>query len=163
VVSTAGLSQPVADLTTQVEPKPNEEQLQPCQYSLAMPESVRSVGGIWVIFDRGLDFTVFYRNRQVRAFAASHNLAMILALHCRSKEREDMIVDPSKGIGRSLFSALDQFAESASHPELKTAPLIFLGWSGAGSLVGRLAGFRPDRFQAGILYHPGQYEPLAKT
>jgi hypothetical protein len=35
-----------------------------------------------------------------------------------------------------------------------------MGWSGAGSLVGRLARFRPERFLADILYAPGQQEPL---
>ena len=115
---------------------------------------------IWVIFDRGLDYGEFYRSRQVRAFAGTRDLAMVLALHCRSKEREDMDVDPAKGIGRALFTALDQFAEAAARPELRSVPLVAMGWSGGGSLVGRLAGFRPERFLAGILYAPGQYEPL---
>ena len=71
-----------------------------------------------------------------------------------------MIVEPKMGVGRALFTALDQFAESGQRPELKTAPVIVLGWSGAGSLVGRLAGYRPERYLAGIAYAPGQYEPL---
>jgi hypothetical protein len=41
-----------------------------------------------------------------------------------------------------------------------TAPLIVMGWSGAGSLVGRLAAYRPERYLAGIAYAPGQYDPL---
>ena len=71
-----------------------------------------------------------------------------------------MIVEPSKGVGRALFTALDQFAASERRPELRTAPLIAMGWSGAGSLVARLAGWRPERYLAGIAYAPGQYEPL---
>lgn len=81
-------------------------------------------------------------------------------MHCRSIQIEDMDVDPAKGIGRALFAGLDQFAISEARPELKSVPLIALGWSGAGSLVGRLAGFRPDRYLAGIAYAPGQYDPL---
>ena len=71
-----------------------------------------------------------------------------------------MDVDPAKGIGRALFTALDQFADAAARPELRSVPVVAMGWSGAGSLVGRLAGFRPERFLAGILYAPGQYEPM---
>jgi hypothetical protein len=71
-----------------------------------------------------------------------------------------MIVEPARGVGRALFSALDQFADSEHRDELRTVPLITMGWSGAGSLVGRLAGYRPERYLAGIAYAPGQYEPL---
>lgn len=81
-------------------------------------------------------------------------------MHCRSKEREDMIVLPEKGVGRALFAALDQFAAASGHGELKSAGIVALGWSGAGSLVGRLAAYRPSRYVAGIAYAPGQYEPL---
>ena len=56
---------------------------------------------------------------QVRAFALQHRLALVLAMQCRSKEREDMIVDPSRGVGRALFTALDQFAASCDHPNLR--------------------------------------------
>ena len=154
------LPQTSADLTTQVDPRPEEDILKPCQYNLALPELREPVRAVWVIFDRGLDYTEFYRSRQVRAFAGTRKLAMVLALHCRSKEREDMDVDPTKGIGRALFTALDQFAEAAARPELRSVPLVAMGWSGAGSLVGRLAGFQAERFLAGILYTPGQYEPL---
>jgi hypothetical protein len=63
-------------------------------------------------------------------------------------------------VGRALFTAIDQFAASEDKPELKTAPLIAMGWSGAGSLAGRLAGYRPERYLAGIAYAPGQYDPL---
>jgi dienelactone hydrolase len=47
-----------------------------------------------------------------------------------------------------------------NHPELKTAPLIVLGFSGAGALAGRLVGFAPDRIEAAILSHGGQVAPL---
>lgn len=59
-----------------------------------------------------------------------------------------------------MFTALDQFAESEKHLELKSVPIIPMGWSGAGSLAARLAGYRPGRYLAGVAYVPGQYEPL---
>jgi len=55
---------------------------------------------------------------------------------------------------------LEQFGESAHRGELKRVPIIAMGWSGAGALVGRMAGYRPGRYLAGIAYAPGQYEPL---
>lgn len=127
---------------------------------MVLPEIPNPIRAAWVIFDRGQDYLQWFRDRRVRAFASQHHLALVLALQCRSKEREDMIVLPEKGVGRSLFSALDQFADSAGRPELKTIGIIAMGWSGAGSLVGRLSGYRPERYVAGIAYAPGQYEPL---
>jgi len=154
------LSQIPEDRTTRVTPQPGEDLLNPCEYRLALPNSPQPVRAAWIIFDRGLDMSAFYQSRQVRAFATARRLALVLAMHCRSKQIEDMDVDPAKGIGRALFTALEQFATSEDRPELKSAPLIAMGWSGAGSLVGRLAGFRPDRYLAGVAYAPGQYDPL---
>ena len=54
-----------------------------------------------------------------------------------------MNTDPSKGIGRALFAALTQFADLSQHPELGSAKLILLGFSGTGSLVGRFAQYAP--------------------
>jgi dienelactone hydrolase len=154
------LAQTLEEHKTVVAPLPDEDILYPCEYRLLLPESADPVKAVWVVFDRGQDYLRWYLDRQVQAFAREHRLALVLAMHCRSKEREDMIVEPAKGVGRALFTALDQFAASENRAELKTAPLIAMGWSGAGSLVGRLAGYRPERYLAGIAYAPGQYEPL---
>ncbi len=145
---------------TIVAPLPDEQILAPCEYRLYLPETAAVIQSAWVIFDRGQDYLQWFHDRRVRAFAAEHRLALVIAMHCRSKEREDMIVLPEKGVGRALFSALDQFAASEQRPELKTVGIIAMGWSGAGSLVARLAGYRPGRYVAGIAYAPGQYDPL---
>jgi hypothetical protein len=71
-----------------------------------------------------------------------------------------MNVDPSRGIGRALFAALTQLAESSGHPELASAKVILLGFSGPGSLVGRFPDFAPDRVLAVISTNAGQFEPL---
>lgn len=47
-----------------------------------------------------------------------------------------------------------------NHPELKTAPLLVLGFSGAGALVGRLVAFSPGRIATAILSQAGQVPPL---
>jgi dienelactone hydrolase len=156
--ATSGLCQ--EEQITTVTPLAGEDILNPCEYRLVLPEGTDPVRAVWTIFDRGQDYLKWYQDRQIRAFARERRLALVLAMQCRSKEREDMIVEPTKGVGRALFTALDQFAASAQRPELRLAPLIAMGWSGAGSLVARLAGYRPDRYLAGIAYAPGQYEPL---
>ena len=156
----SAFSQISREKQTMVNPLPAEEILEPCQYQMVLPDTTRPIRAAWVIFDRGQDYLQWFRNRRIRAFASEQDLALVLAMHCRSKEREDMIVLPGKGAGRALFSALGQFADSEGRPELKSIGIIAMGWSGAGSLVARLAGYRPDRYVAGIAYAPGQYEPL---
>ena len=71
-----------------------------------------------------------------------------------------MNVDPSQGIGRALLAALRQLAQSSGHAELGAAKLILLGFSGTGSLVGRLAEFAPDRVLAVIPTAPGHFVPF---
>lgn len=90
-------------------------------------------------------------------------LALLLHDHCPGKASEDhgdMNMDPSKGLGRALFTALEQFANTTRHGELSTTDLIFLGFSGAGPLCARLVGSAPDRAIAAILSAPGHFEPL---
>ena len=156
----ASFGQAQEERRTVVTPLPEENILRPCEYRMILPETKDPIRAIWTIFDRGQDYLRWYQDRQIRAFANEHHLALVLAMQCRSKERDDMIVEPRQGVGRALFAAIDQFAVSDGQPELKTAPLIVMGWSGAGSLVGRLAGYRPGRYLAGIAYAPGQYQPL---
>ena len=46
---------------------------------------------------------------------------------------EEMDMDPSHGVSRALFTALDQFAQKSGHPELSAAKLVLLGFSGTGA------------------------------
>jgi hypothetical protein len=107
---------------TVVAPLPSEEILKPCAYRLVIPDEQRPVRAVWVIFDRGQDYLKWYLDPGIRTFAGEHALGLLLAAHCRSKEREDMIIEPSKGVGRALFTALEQFGESAHRGELKRVP-----------------------------------------
>jgi dienelactone hydrolase len=156
----AAFGQSPQEWQTRVSPLPGEEILRACEYRMVIPGTNAEVRAAWIVFDRGQDYSNWYADRQVRAFAERQRLAVVLAMHCRSKEREDMIVLPEKGVGRALFTALDQLADVSGHKELKSAGIVALGWSGAGSLVGRLATYRPSRYIAGIAYAPGQYDPL---
>src|SRR5450755_4449335 len=112
----ASFGQNSREARTSVFPILGEDILQPCEYRLALPETTLPVRAIWAIFDRGQDYSNWYENRQVRAFATEHQLALVLAMHCRAKGREDMNIEPTKGIGRALFSAFDQFAAAERGP-----------------------------------------------
>lgn len=145
---------------TTVTPEPGETLRDRCYYQLLLPVADHPVRSVFVIFERGWQLGNLYYDPKIVNFAADHEMGLLLAQHCGSKEREDMDVVPEHGIGRALFTALKQFATTSHHPELAQSALIFLSFSGGGSLVARMAGFAPDRTLAVVALAPGQYEPL---
>jgi hypothetical protein len=146
---------------TTVTQQPDEDLASACRYEITFT-TPSPVQGVWVIFERSREMREYYRDADVRAFARRHNLAVLFPFHCpsRSESGGDMNVDPSRGIGRALFAGLTQLAELSGRPELASARLILLGFSGTGSLVGRLAEFAPDRVLAVIATNPGHFDPL---
>src|ERR1700676_4910190 len=100
-------------LRTTVVPLGDEDLSSPCVYDIVIPAPNARTRAVWVVFERGLDVQRFYDDVQVRAFATRNGLAMMMPHHCRAKSYEDIDVDPAKGIGRVLFTALDQFADQS--------------------------------------------------
>jgi hypothetical protein len=145
---------------TQVAPEPGEDLAAPCSYEMTLTDPSRTVKGAWVIFDRGRDMLRYYGDPDVQAFAQRHDLALVVPFHCRATAYEDIDVDPARGIGRALFTALSQFAKSSGHPELSSARVILLGFSGTGALVARFPEYAPDRVLAAISTDPGHFDPL---
>ena len=145
---------------TSVTPEAGETLQDRCYYQLLLPVANHLVRSVLVIFERGWQVGNLYYGPVIVDFAASHQIGLVLAEHCRSKEREDMDVVPEHGIGRALFTALKQFALASDHPEIAQSVLTVFSFSGGGSLVARMAGFAPDRTLALIACAPGQYEPL---
>lgn len=148
---------------TSVAPQPDEDLASPCRYETTLIDPSRTIRGVWVIFDRGRDMLRYYGDPDVQAFAQRNDLALMYPFHCAAKSsamKGDMNMDPSKGLGRALFSALAQFAGSSRHPELASAKVVLLGFSGTGSLVGRFAEYAPDRVLAAIATDPGHFDPL---
>jgi dienelactone hydrolase len=147
---------------TSVDPLAQEDLAQACTYELTLPEPSRRVEGVWVIFERSRETLAYYQDADVRTFARRHGFALLFPHHCPSVSETggDIDVDPTKGIGRALFVALAQLAAVSDHPEVATAKLILLGFSGTGSLVGRLAAFAPERMLAIIATNPGHFEPF---
>ena len=156
----AGLAQDaVSSFHTIVAPKAGEDVANPCEYELRILSVNKRIRALFVVFERGPELQHFYEQPEVAAFAREHDLAMLMPMGCPAKDHGDIDVDPKQGLGRALLAAVDQLAVTTNHPELKTAPLIPLGFSGAGALVGRLVGFAPDRIAAAILSHAGQIPP----
>ena len=145
---------------TSVAAQPDEDIASDCRYELTLPEPSRMIRATWVIFERGRDIGQIYRDADIRAFARHNHLALLYPFHCAAKAYRDMDIDPSRGLGRGLAAALQQFAAASQHPELSTSKLILLGFSGTGSLVARLAGYGPDRIAAVIATDPGHFDPL---
>jgi dienelactone hydrolase len=149
---------------TTVTPLAGETFAGPCRYELTLPAGKRTVRAVWVTFDRGLDIMKFYSDPEVVAFSRRHDLALMMPHQCPGKNvpggPEEMDMNPSHGVGRALFTALDQFARQSGHAELSSAKLILLGFSGTGALFAHFVGYAPDRIVASILGDPGHYDPV---
>ena len=149
-----------AQWKTTVASLPNEDVVHPCEYEMEIAPGIPSVAGVFAVFERGPQSHTFYNDPDVRAFATKHRLAMLLALHCPARQGEDMDVDPEKGLGRALFAALDLLAVQSKHAELRSAPVVVIGFSGAGALAARIPAYAPGRTAAAIVSHAGQLRPL---
>jgi predicted esterase len=151
----------ITSFHTTVAPKTGENVANPCEYDLRVLNANRRIQALFVVFERGPELQHFYEESEVSSFAREHDLAMLMPMGCPATDHGgDIDVDPSHGLGRALLTAVDQLSVTANHPELKTAPLIILGFSGAGALVARLVGFAPDRIATAIVSHGGQAPPL---
>jgi hypothetical protein len=115
---------------TLVSPDVGETLQDRCAYQLLLPMADHPVQSVFVIFERGWQLGNLYYSPEIVNFAANHQMGLLLAQHCRSKEREDMDVVPEHGIGPALFLALKQFASASDHPELERVPLAYMsfGW-----------------------------------
>lgn len=147
---------------TSVRPLEGEDIGSDCHYSLTIPRGQARVSAVWVIFDRGHDVHDLYGDTEVLAFARRLGLALLLHGHCPGRlpsDHGDMDMVPSKGLGPALMRALRQLAAVTAHPELSSANLVLLGFSGAGPLSARLVALYPGRVIAAILSSPGHYPP----
>jgi hypothetical protein len=149
---------------TSVAPLSDETLAGPCKYDLSLPAGRRPIRAVWVTFDRGLDIMKFYSDPDVVAFARRHDLALMMPHQCPAKNvpggPREMDMNPSHGIGRALFAALNQFALQTGHSELSSAKLILLGFSGTGALFAHFVGYAPDRIVASIPTNAGHYDPV---
>src|SRR5262249_30169366 len=156
--------EPPREFTTTVVARANENLAENCTFTMAIPAPNKAVRAVWITYDRGFDITRYYSDTEVRAFAKKHSIALVLAGQCPAKvpptgEQGEMDMDMSRGVARSIFAALDDFARQSGHAEISNAKLIVLGFSGIGAMFGHFVRFAPDRVLAAILANPGQTEP----
>jgi len=145
---------------TYVAPTSTETMKSPCEYELTLRDASKPVKAVFVVIERGWQVGNLYFDPEVTAFAERHDLALVLARHCRSKTEEDMDIIPKHGVGRALLQSLNQFAQQSHHPELARSKIILFSFSGGGSMVARMVAYAPDRILAAIEYAPGHYEPI---
>jgi hypothetical protein len=145
-----------------IAPLPEENLASACRFDLWIANPSKSVTATWITYDRGFDISKYYEDPDVRAFAETHQLALMMAHQCpaRNPANGEMDMDVSHGIGRTVSAALKTFAEQSSHSELSHSKLIMLGFSGTGVLFARLVAYMPDRVVAAILTAPEQGEPF---
>lgn len=152
------------EFKTTVEPLPGENLSGPCFFEMWIPSSNKPVRAVWITYDRGFDIAKYYSDAEVRAFAQRQAIALMLARQCPAKlpptgERGEMDMDMSRGVARSIFAALHDFAQQSGHDEISGAKLILMGFSGIGAMFGHFVRYAPDRVVAAILANPGQTEP----
>ena len=150
---------------TSVQPLPGEDLVCECKYEMTLPDGEKKIHGLWVIYDRGPQITSFYSDPEVTKFTRRHGLGLLLAHQCNGRNApggpEEMDMDPKHGIGRALFTAIDQFASQSNHPELSHAKLVLLGFSGTGALFAHFGEYAPSRVIAAVLVHAAHYAPVA--
>ncbi len=152
------------DFKTTVEPLPGENLTGPCSFELWIPSPIRHVRAVWITYDRGFDIMRYYSDSEVRVFAQKQAIALVLARQCPAKtpptgETGEMDMDMSRGVARSIFTALNDFARQSGHAEISSAKLIVMGFSGIGAMFGHFVRYAPARVLAAILANPGQTEP----
>lgn len=154
---------PFRHFEANIAPRPGEDMDGPCHYSLDLPATSEAIRAVWIIFDRSRDIHDLVQYPDTLAFAQQFHVAILLHGHCpgiRPEDRGDMNMDPSAGLGLALLRSLDRFAQDASHPELRSAPFILLGFSGAGTLSAHLVNAYPQRTIAAVLSAPGHFAPM---
>lgn len=155
---------PPSQFKTTVQPLPDENLNGPCSFELSLPSPAKHVRAVWITYDRGYDISRYYSDADVRAFARKQAIALMLAHLCPAKlpptgEQGEMDMDLSRGVARSIFAALDDFARQSRHAEISAAKLIVMGFSGIGAMFGHFVRYAPDRVVAAILANPGQTDP----
>ena len=148
--------------TTTVAPLPGEDLAAPCKYQMHLASNPAPNGvvpaplqqrGVVVIFERG-DSVDLYDDPTVSAMAHDLQFATMFAYQCDAASFNDLQYDATKGPGRTLFQALNQFAEITGHTELAGANVILAGFSAGGYLSMTTAEEYPQRVLGAVLDAP---------
>ncbi len=140
----------------------------PCKFDLNMPDQALTALGeaptastpapkevaALVIYERGNSADLFNDN-QVQNMAAALHMVTVFAHQCNSKSHGDIQADATKGQGRTLFQALQQYSVDSKHPEIAGLKVVVSGFSAAGVLSTTLVNAYPDRVLGFLPYASG--------
>jgi hypothetical protein len=154
LIALHGAAQQPSVTSAEIPPVEGETAAGPCRFELTIPNSEVATRAVCVIYDRGRETTDFYNDPELYRFAEKNRLAILWAKHCPAAAGADIDPNPSAGLGRSLFKALDQLAVSSQHGELSSSKVVLFGFGLDAVLAARLPGFAPGRVLASIVYAP---------
>lgn len=140
--------------TTTVAPLATDDLAGPCVYETPIPVQAVPQTAVLVIFERG-DSDDLFLDVSMRKMAASLHMTTVFAHECDAASFNDLQPDASKGPGRALFTALNQFAAMTQHPELATSKVYLFGFSSAGLLSITLTQEYPDRVLGALPFASG--------
>ena len=148
--------------TTTVAPLVSEDLAAPCKYQMHLASNPAPNGvvpaplqqrGVVVIFERA-DSVDLYDDPAVQAMAHNLQFATMFAYQCDAASFDDLQFDATKGPGRTLFQALNQFAEITGHTELANANVILTGFSAGAYLSMTITNAYPQRVLGTVLDAP---------
>lgn len=160
VVAVAASAQTLGVYTAGIAPKQGETFAEPCRFELTIPAREVATRAVWVIYDRGPETRAFYDDATVLRFAEKQKLGLLWARHCPAAGGADIDMAPEHGLGRALFSALDELAVQSKHGELTSSKVLVLGYAEAAALAARLAEYARDRVLAAAVYAPVAIEEV---
>lgn len=139
---------------TSVDVQSGEDLNGPCNYFLYLADPSDTLHGVLVVYDRS-DSRELFTDAQVRSLAAALKLGLLLPEQCKASSFDDIQQNAFAGPGRTLFTALNQFADASSHPELAHSNVLLFGFSAAGVLAATTANYKPQRVLGVVAYDAG--------
>ncbi len=136
---------------TTVTKLPGENLAARCDYTLYIANPSAKLRGVLVIFDRA-DSVELFEDADVRSLAGSLHFGLLFPRQCDAASFADIQQNAFAGPGRTLFTALDQFATETNHAELSKSGVALFGFSAAGVLAATTANFKPSRVISVIVY-----------
>lgn len=141
----------IQEFQTTVVAQSGEDIAATCSYELYLPSPLVRQAAVLVIYERG-DSELLYDDASIRDMALNLKVGIMFAYQCNAPSYGDIQTDAFKGPGRTLFQALNQFAQASAHTELAASDVLLYGFSAAGVLATTTTNYRPDRVIGVVAY-----------
>jgi dienelactone hydrolase len=127
---------------------------------LLVPANLKRIRAVIWVVHHGQMSEQLYNDAGVRQMAAEAGCGLVLAsIQNIQFERpnaptpDDLARNAALGGDAGLRLVLEKLAQDTSHPELRSAPILFWGFSAAASFGTTFAALHPDRTIAFVRYH----------